>query len=72
MSAKDTFDVTDAKKTARSAAVFYLPVLFAVLLSIQNGHYDIQTLKSVALASALSVTIDALRRYKADSTSANP
>ncbi|MFB0965702.1 MAG: hypothetical protein WA194_07145 [Patescibacteria group bacterium] len=72
MSAKNTLDVTDAKKTARSAAVFYLPVLLAVLVSIQNGHYDIETLKNVAIASAISVTADLIRRYMADNTSAKP
>lgn len=68
MSGKYSLNVTDVKKAVRTAAIWYSPVILLFLDQIQKGQFD----SKILYALAISTTVDVVRRYLADNTSAKP
>ena len=63
MSPKNSINSSDVKAAVRAVALAYVPVALVVLDAVSKGQYDVGTLKNIAVAAAVSTTLDILRRY---------
>lgn len=68
MSRKNSVNLEDAKRVARTTLIWYTPVVLLFLDQIQKGQFD----SKILYALAISTTVDVVRRYLAENTSAKP
>lgn len=67
-SKKKSLNIEDVRRIVRTAAIWYAPVILLFLEQIQKGQFD----SKIIYALAISTTVDVIRRYLADNTSAKP
>ena len=64
MSTRGKLSAEDLKRILRNIVILYAPVLFLFLDQIQAGQFDWK----IMYALAISVSVDALRRWLTDYT----